>query len=107
METMEAILIGLTLIALLLGFVYAGLQIYRATRCMLAIRDEYRPGIRPWGSENRFNPFNGLVSTHLLTERGQAHAREFRVALLRFFIALITPLVLALVTWLITGTPLS
>ena len=77
MDILALIFTALTLIALVVCLIYAFIHLFKAVQNMFALTSEYKPGINPWGSQTFFNPFNGLIFTHLLTEKGKDHVHSY------------------------------
>jgi len=100
------VLNGLVVVGIALCVIYGGWQFVLAVKNMLAIPKQYMPSIRPWSSETLFNPYNGLIFTHLLNAKGRIHARNYWHSMGRFALALALAFALAFLFELITGIQL-
>ena len=106
MEILTSILTTSTLIVFIVCLIYAFIQLFKAFKNMFSISSEYKPGVKPWSSQTLFNPYNGLIFTHLLTQKGKTHARLFWQSMGKFLLVILLAFTFVFLTELITGVQL-
>lgn len=103
MEILQSIILFIASIAFIILWGYAAVQWFKAVKNMFALTKEYKLGINPWSWKTGFNPFNGLVVTKWLTPKGKEHAKQCRVAIVKFILVIAIPFVAVFSFEFITG----